>query len=211
LIETEQQRRWWFATHPEFSRNNAEDKRKFRDDEGARPTPEPPDAWVDRLLAQARDDFWIAVLRDIQAEYAAETAAKKQALLIAQQSADAGTSDTRATSWGESLQDLMEAIREVFDPSRAKELIWGTLKPTGRGYYLKTESLEKTEVIARGREIREVRELVRKYGGRPQDWIKWKGEGQVMSPSGVSRPAEIHWYEHHGIGKRKAKWIRWLD
>jgi len=125
--------------------------------------------------------------------------------------ANAGGSDSYSKTWKEHAEDLMEAIREALDPSRAKELIWGALTPTGQGYNLKTETLKKTEVIARGREIREVRELVRKFGGRPQDWIKWKGESQVASPSGVSRPAEIHWYEHHGIGQRKAKWVRWLD
>jgi hypothetical protein len=40
---------------------------------------------------------------------------------------------------------------------------------------------------------------------------KLKGVASVRLPSGWIRPAEIHWYEAHGIGKRDFKIKRYLD
>ncbi len=63
--------------------------------------------------------------------------------------------------------------------------------------------------IAVNQSIREIRPLRRKYGtGR---WRKLKGVALVLLPNGRVRRAELHWYEAHGIGKRKIKISRFLD
>jgi len=60
------------------------------------------------------------------------------------------------------------------------------------------------QVIAAGREIRELRRLNRAYGkGR---WRKLKRMALVrFDKTGIVRQEEIHWYEAHGIGKRDIK------
>jgi len=65
------------------------------------------------------------------------------------------------------------------------------------------------EIIARGRAIREVARLRKKYG--PGRWRKLKGQATVRLEGGNIRQAEIHWYEAHGIGKRRFKIKRFLD
>ncbi|MBO0797306.1 MAG: hypothetical protein J2P31_00640 [Blastocatellia bacterium] len=65
------------------------------------------------------------------------------------------------------------------------------------------------ETIAVNTSIREVRRLHKMFGkGR---WRKRKGVATVRLPDGTERRAEIHWYEAHGIGKRKFKIKRYLD
>jgi hypothetical protein len=38
-----------------------------------------------------------------------------------------------------------------------------------------------------------------------------KGIARIRLPNGHVRPAEPHWYEAHGIGKREFKRKRYLD
>lgn len=65
------------------------------------------------------------------------------------------------------------------------------------------------ETIAVGNRIREIARLREQFGrGR---WRKLKGEATVRLLNGKIRRAEIHWYEAHGIGKRKMKIKRFLD
>jgi hypothetical protein len=42
-------------------------------------------------------------------------------------------------------------------------------------------------------------------------WRKLKGTGLVRFPNGAVRRAELHWYEAHGVGRRKMKVKRVLD
>jgi hypothetical protein len=57
--------------------------------------------------------------------------------------------------------------------------------------------------IAAGPGIREMKRLRKQFGhGR---WRKLKGVAKVRLPSGRIRRVELHWYEAHGIGKRKDK------
>jgi hypothetical protein len=69
--------------------------------------------------------------------------------------------------------------------------------------------ISNIETIAINRSIREVKRL-RKMFGRGR-WRKLKGIATVRLPDGIERRAEIHWYEAHGIGKRKFKIKRYLD
>ena len=51
--------------------------------------------------------------------------------------------------------------------------------------------------------------LRKQYGvGR---WRKMKGIANVRLQTGSIRKAELHWYEAHGIGKKKMKIKRLLD
>ena len=64
------------------------------------------------------------------------------------------------------------------------------------------------ETIAIGSKIREIARLRRQFGkGR---WRKLKGVATVRLKNGRIRKVELHWYEAHGIGKRKLKIKRYL-
>lgn len=65
------------------------------------------------------------------------------------------------------------------------------------------------ETIARGTGIRELPLLRRRFGqGR---WRKLKGVAKVRLRSGKIRLPELHWYEAHGIGRRKMKIKQFLN
>jgi hypothetical protein len=64
------------------------------------------------------------------------------------------------------------------------------------------------QVIAAGREIRVLDRLVRQFG--PRNWRKVKGIANVRLATGEIVEAELHWYEAHGVGKRKIKIKRFL-
>lgn len=65
------------------------------------------------------------------------------------------------------------------------------------------------ETIAVGRAIRDLARLQKRYGrGR---WRKLKGVARVRVGQSDPRPAEIHWYEAHGIGRVRHKIKRFLD
>ena len=65
------------------------------------------------------------------------------------------------------------------------------------------------ETIARRFSIDELKILREKFGG--DKWRKIKGEAQVELLDGSIRLAELHWYECHGIGKKKMKIKKLLD
>jgi hypothetical protein len=65
------------------------------------------------------------------------------------------------------------------------------------------------EMIAVGSGIREAARLRKAYGaGR---WRKLKGRATVRLPDGSILPAEVHWYEAHGRGRKEIKVKRLLD
>ena len=71
------------------------------------------------------------------------------------------------------------------------------------------DGIEDVETIAVGGRIREIRRLREQYGsGR---WRKLKGTAYIRLTKGSIRRAEIHWYEAHGIGRKKMKIKRFLD
>ena len=69
--------------------------------------------------------------------------------------------------------------------------------------------ISEIEIIAVGTGIREL-QLLREQFGRGR-WRKLKGIAQVKLQNGRIRLAELHWYEAHGIGKRKMKIKTFLD
>ena len=57
--------------------------------------------------------------------------------------------------------------------------------------------------------IRENADLKARHGGRR--WRKLKGVGSARLANGSIRRAEFHWYESHGVGRRKMKIKQLLD
>ena len=69
--------------------------------------------------------------------------------------------------------------------------------------------ISETQTSAENRSIRILSFLQKRYGiGR---WRKLKGVANVRLDDGTIRLAEIHWFEAHGIGKRKMRIKRYLD
>jgi hypothetical protein len=76
-------------------------------------------------------------------------------------------------------------------------------------YFEIVGEIEQVETIAVGGRIRDNIRLRKQYGeGR---WRKLKGVATVRLQGGELRKAELHWYEAHGIGKRKMKIKRLLS
>jgi hypothetical protein len=69
--------------------------------------------------------------------------------------------------------------------------------------------IRNIEIIAVGNSIRILPLLREEYGqGR---WRKLKGIATIRLNNGDVRLAEVHWFEAHGIGKRKMRIKRFLD
>lgn len=72
--------------------------------------------------------------------------------------------------------------------------------------------IRNIEVIAVGNAIRELADLKADYGG--QRWRKLKGIATIVKyDNGIARGvlAEVHWYECHGVGRRRMKVKRELE
>ncbi len=63
--------------------------------------------------------------------------------------------------------------------------------------------IRAVETIAAGHGIRILAKLNRLYGSG--NWRKLKGVASVRLPDGTIAEAEVHWFEAHGIGKRRMK------
>jgi hypothetical protein len=69
--------------------------------------------------------------------------------------------------------------------------------------------VEHVKTFAAGSGIREISRLRQVYGkGR---WRKRKGVAEIQFDNGVTRVAELHWYEAAAIGRREYKIKRFLD
>ena len=76
-------------------------------------------------------------------------------------------------------------------------------------YFKIVNEIKKVETIAVGGNIRDIMRLRKQYGvGR---WRKMKGVANVSLQTGSIRKVELHWYEAHGIGRKKMKIKRLLD
>jgi len=69
--------------------------------------------------------------------------------------------------------------------------------------------IKEVETIAVGGRIRDIMRLRKEYG--PGRWRKMKGIAKVRLRSGRICYAEIHWYEAHGIGRKKMKIKRFWE
>jgi len=69
--------------------------------------------------------------------------------------------------------------------------------------------IQSIQTIAVGNRIREIARLRKVYGqGR---WRKLKGVALVLFHDGTIHHVELHWYEAHGIGRKKLKIKKYLD
>lgn len=76
-------------------------------------------------------------------------------------------------------------------------------------YFEIVGGIQNIEIIAVGGQIRDIMRLRNQFGfGR---WRKLKGIATVRLEDGSLRDAEVHWYEAHGIGRKKMKIKRFLD
>ena len=71
------------------------------------------------------------------------------------------------------------------------------------------DDIQNVETIAVGGKIKDIMRLRRQFG--PGRWRKLKGVALVRLASGRVRRAELHWYEAHGIGRKKMKIKRFVD
>jgi hypothetical protein len=69
--------------------------------------------------------------------------------------------------------------------------------------------IEEIQTIAVGGRIQDIMRIHKQYG--PGRWRKLKGVAKVRLQSGRICKAEVHWYEAHGIGRKKMKIKRILD
>ena len=69
--------------------------------------------------------------------------------------------------------------------------------------------IEDVETLAVGGRIRDIMRIRKQFG--PGRWRKLKGVTKVRLQSGRICNAEVHWYEAHGIGRKKMKIKRFLD
>jgi hypothetical protein len=69
--------------------------------------------------------------------------------------------------------------------------------------------IAKTEIIASGAGVRLSPLLRKQYGGK--HWRKLKGVARVRLDDGTFRFVELHWFEAHGVGKKKMRIKRFLD
>ena len=76
-------------------------------------------------------------------------------------------------------------------------------------YFEIVGEIDKIETLAVGSKIRDIMRIQKQYG--PGRWRKLKGVAKVRLQGGRICQAEVHWYEAHGIGRRKMKIKRLLD
>ena len=76
-------------------------------------------------------------------------------------------------------------------------------------YFELLGEIRDIEVIAVGGSIDDIMRLRHQFG--PGRWRKLKGVATVRTARGTTRLAELHWYEAHGIGRKKMKIKRFLD
>lgn len=83
----------------------------------------------------------------------------------------------------------------------------------GRGYKLPEGFNRITGVEPATRlKIRMVDNLKQRFGGTSSGWRHLKGQATVERLyDGLLRRAEIHWFEHHGIGRKMPFIKRFLD
>ena len=69
--------------------------------------------------------------------------------------------------------------------------------------------IQQIEIIATSSSIRILKSLQKQYGkGR---WRKLKGIAHVRLKNNTIRIAELHWFEAHGVGKKKMRIKCFLD
>ena len=71
---------------------------------------------------------------------------------------------------------------------------------------LTSQQRSQARVIAKGARIRDIKRLVETYGVSVKRWVKKSSPPLLYN----GKLAEIHGYEHHGLGRFEEK-IKWLE
>lgn len=71
---------------------------------------------------------------------------------------------------------------------------------------LTRQQLSQARIIAKGQRIRDIQRLMDQYGGNARHWVKKSSQPFFYQGEMV----EVHWYEHHGIGRFEEK-VKWLE
>ena len=69
--------------------------------------------------------------------------------------------------------------------------------------------IERITTIAVGSSIREIKRLRKAFGDAR--WRKLKGIATVRLEDGTIHRVELHWYEAHGVGRKKLKIKDYFD
>lgn len=123
MIETDQQRRWWFAAHPEFSSSRRGEKSKHygdEDKESGGPSREFVDKQMDELLKHEKDDFFTYLLQDVKFWFGTEsvsaTPAENHALLWGEEET-ARANDAVVKGWFDvpTVPNPFDKVRHMLD------------------------------------------------------------------------------------------------
>lgn len=71
---------------------------------------------------------------------------------------------------------------------------------------LTRSQLAQARIIAKGKRIKDLQRLLNEYGGVAGKWVKKSSQPFMLE----NKLAEVHWYEHQGLGRVEEK-IKWLD
>jgi hypothetical protein len=203
LIETEQQRRWWFATHPEFSRNSPGQRRNTHDDDDKadKRSQERADAWVDRLIKQTRDDYWKDVFREVKSQYGPESTSTTLGLKHTLLGGDEGRarSDNEIVKWPFRLPRVpnpLDVVRDMLDyfgrnhpvfmsdPNRPSEPVTRAIRGAAeiarvaaqisKGHAYDKHVVEQDE-FPEVVDRKQFRNLIQKILSDPTDWKRLEG------------------------------------
>ncbi len=98
--------------------------------------------------------------------------------------------------------------REMFDPQPETTRLLTDMAEFGvdrmaSGPIFTARMLSKSVVIAKGKKIDKIDDLVKEFGGTRKGWVKKKGRDELGR--------EWHWYEHHRIGRKLVKRVGEAD
>jgi|GEM_PF-1621325 len=178
MIETEDQRRWWFATHPEYSSSRKGARKHSEEEEhDSEIDPKAVDAYVDEML-KYEDGIEAELLKILKRHFGTEGNPEK----------GGQGSGVSATDW---LADVV-LVRGVNAWERSPQNRWTKLAEAGQIHGLIVPTLPTTEEISRLS-----RELQRQFWG----WLDalLQNNPLLMDPNALER--------HHGLPKEFVKYF----
>ncbi len=110
MIETENQRRWWFATHPEFSHKGERTRKPHKESSGL--SPEDVDRFVDEALKYQKNPVIIEMLKATKRWFgtAGETAESYEELGLPWDTEAGGKLGRRSGQRGSALRRALEIM-----------------------------------------------------------------------------------------------------
>jgi hypothetical protein len=103
MIETERQRRWWFASHPQYSRSHrcqraGKTSGSEKEEYANKVDPSDVDEYVDKRLKYEGDELARDLLKSIKQGFGREAVSKKQYLQLAQAGDPRSASEKKAST-----------------------------------------------------------------------------------------------------------------